>query len=121
VFRGKTTGFFAFRHLRAEISQSPRFHRAFTVPPCDRATVPSPCLAALSENAVAIASSGAIPPSAQLLKNDADDVTTSSAADALEAISIGIAANRAAAKTSADMVQATEGLGVDSPPDARTA
>jgi hypothetical protein len=80
-------------------------------------------LAANSEIAVTIVSAGAIPPLAQLLRSDADDVTTSSAADALEAIRNGIAVNRAAvaaAKSRAAVEQAMEGLGVDSPSDVQT-
>jgi hypothetical protein len=75
-------------------------------------------LAADSENAATIAAAGAIPPLAQLLRSDADDATKAAASLALEAIRDGVAANRAAvaaAKASAAMVQAMEGLGVDSP------
>jgi hypothetical protein len=80
-------------------------------------------LAADSENAVTIASSGAIPPLAQLLKSGADDDIKLVATGALEAIRNGIAANRAAvaaAKASADMAHAMEGLGVDNPSGAHT-
>jgi succinate dehydrogenase/fumarate reductase flavoprotein subunit len=50
-----------------------------------------------------------------------DDDTKTVAAEALVAISKGVAENRAAAaaaNTSADMVHEMEGLGVDSPSDA---
>jgi hypothetical protein len=80
------------------------------------------CLAAYSDNAVTIATAGAIPPLAQLSRCDTDDVTKAVAADALEAIRKGVAANRAAAvaaKASSDVVQAMERLGVDSPSDAQ--
>jgi hypothetical protein len=77
-------------------------------------------LAANAENAVTIASSGAIPPLAQLLRNNA---TKDVAARALEAIRRGIAANRAAvaaAKASADVAHEMEGLGIDIPSDVQT-
>jgi vacuolar protein 8 len=79
-------------------------------------------LAANSENAVTIATAGAIPPLAQLLRSGADDNTKDAAADALQAIRNGVAANRAAvaaAKASAGMAQAMEGLGVGSPSGAQ--
>jgi hypothetical protein len=79
-------------------------------------------LAAPSENAVTIVTAGAIPLLAQS-RIGADDDTKAAATRALETIRSGIAANRAAAaaaKASADMVQAMKGLGVDSPPGAQT-
>jgi hypothetical protein len=78
-------------------------------------------LAANSDNAVTIATAGAIPPLAQLLRSDADDVTKALAADALEAIRKGVAANRAAAaNASAAVVQDMDRLGVDGPSDVQT-
>jgi hypothetical protein len=80
-------------------------------------------IASNAENAVTIASAGAIPALAQLLRSDANDDTKDNAARALEFIREGVAENRAAvaaAKASADMAQAMEGLGVDGPSDAQT-
>jgi hypothetical protein len=65
--------------------------------------------AADSDNADTIATAGAIPPLAQLLRSGADDTTKAVAAGTLEAISKGVAENRAAAaaaKDSADVMQA---------------
>jgi hypothetical protein len=91
--------------------------------PCWCAAWALTILAANSGNAVIIAAAGAIPPLAQLLRSDADDDTKMYATDALEAIRKGVAGNRAAAgaaKASADVVQAMERLGVDSPSDVQT-
>jgi hypothetical protein len=71
-------------------------------------------------DAVTIAAAG--PSLAQLLRSDADDATKAIATRALDATRRGIAENRAAAaaaKASADVVRAMEGLGVDSPSDAQ--
>jgi hypothetical protein len=89
-------------------------------------------LATHSENAVTIATAGGamtlnpavFPPLAQLLfRSGADDDIKAVAVDALEAIRKGVAENRAAAgaaKASADVVQAMERLGVDSPSDVQS-
>jgi hypothetical protein len=78
-------------------------------------------LAANAETAVIIAAAGAIPLLAQLLKPGSDDATKAVATQALEALRKGVAVNRAAVAAakaaSAEMVQAMEGLGVDSSSD----
>jgi hypothetical protein len=71
-----------------------------------------------AKNAATIAAAGAIPLLVQLSRSGSDDVQ-SVASRALEAIRNGCADNRAAAKASAGVVQAMEGLGVDGPSGAQ--
>jgi hypothetical protein len=74
-------------------------------------------LAANAETAVIISAAGAIPLLAHLLKPGSDDATKAAATRALDALRKGVDVNRAAAKASAGMVQAMEGLGVGSTSD----
>jgi hypothetical protein len=77
-------------------------------------------LSALSENAVTTAA-GAIPPLVHMSRSDAELTTPQKLLHSKHwRPSGGVAENRAAAaaKASADMVQAMERLGVDRPPDA---